>query len=65
MTVFYTIDIMAKMIFDLDDNKEKEFRETVMKVKGLHKGVIKEALEEAVDAWIKQARKKLRSSGVS
>jgi hypothetical protein len=53
------------MIFDLDDAREKEFRETVVKVKGLHKGVIKEALEEAVDAWIKEAKKKLRSSGLS
>ena len=49
---------MAKMIFDLDNKKEKEFRETVMKVKGLHKGVIKEALEEAVDAWIQEQKGK-------
>jgi hypothetical protein len=48
---------MAKMIFDLDDKKEKEFRDIVVKVKGLHKGVIKESLEEAIDAWIKEQKK--------
>ena len=47
---------MAKVIFDLDDKKEKEFRDTIIKVKGFHKGVIK--LEEAIDAWIKQQQKK-------
>lgn len=32
-----TLD-MAKMIFDLDDKKEKEFRDSIVKVKGFHKG---------------------------
>jgi hypothetical protein len=45
------------MIFDLDDKKEKEFRDTIIKVKGFHKGVIKESLEEAIDAWIKEQKK--------
>lgn len=49
---------MAKVIFDLDDKKEKEFRDTIIKVKGFHKGVIKESLEEVIDAVIKQQQKK-------
>jgi regulator of replication initiation timing len=51
---------MAKMIFDLDNNTEREFRETVAKVKGLHKGVIKESLEEAIQIWLKNAKKKMK-----
>jgi hypothetical protein len=54
---------MAKMIFDLDDEKEKEFRDIVVKVKGLHKGVIKESLEEAIDAWIKEQKRSTMKAG--
>ena len=49
---------MAKMIFELDDKKEQEFRETVIRVKGFHKGVIKKSLEEAIDVWIQQHKQK-------
>lgn len=41
-----------KMIFELDEKLDKRFRETVVKRKGLHKGVIKESLEEAIKQWI-------------
>ena len=54
---------MAKMIFELDDEKEKEFRDIVVKVKGFHKGVIKESLEEAIDAWIREQKKKTKKGG--
>lgn len=54
---------MAKMIFDLDDKLEERFRKTVADVKGLHKGVIKESLEEAIDAWIEeQAQKRAKGA---
>jgi hypothetical protein len=56
------IIVMAKMIFELDDKKDKEFRDTVIKVKGFHKGVIKDSLEEAIDLWIKEQRKKKSDS---
>jgi hypothetical protein len=46
--------------FDLDDKKEKEFRDTIIKVKGFHKGVIKESLAEARDIWIKQQQQQKR-----
>jgi hypothetical protein len=48
---------MAKMIFHLDDEKEKKFRDTVIKVKGFRKGVIKESLEEEINAWIEEQKK--------
>jgi len=44
---------MGKMIFTLDDDLDEKFRKTVATVKGLHRGVIQEALAEAVQEWIK------------
>lgn len=49
---------MTKMIFEIDEDLEIRFRKTVADVKGLHKGVIKESLEEAVETWIKEQSKK-------
>jgi hypothetical protein len=46
------------MIFDLDDKLEEKFRKTIADVKGLHKGVIRESLEEAIEAWILQKTRK-------
>jgi hypothetical protein len=43
---------MAKMIFELDNKLEEKFRKTVADVKGLHKGVIRESLEEAIQEWM-------------
>ncbi len=48
---------MGKMIFTLDDDLDEQFRKTIATVKGLHRGVIQEALEEAVQEWIKQKSK--------
>jgi hypothetical protein len=38
---------------------EERFRKTVAGVKGLHKGVIKESLEEAIEAWIEEETHKI------
>lgn len=46
-----------KEIVELDDELDEEFRQTIVSVKGLHKGVIKEAFEEAVKAWIEKNQK--------
>lgn len=44
---------MPKMeVVELDDDLDAEFRKTIMEMKGLRKGVIKESFEEAVKAWI-------------
>jgi len=48
---------MGKMIFTLNDDLDEKFRKTIAAVKGLHRGVIQEALEEAVQEWIKHRTK--------
>lgn len=45
-------------MFKLDDDLDVKFRKTIADVKGLHRGVIQESLEEAVKEWIKQNRRK-------
>lgn len=44
---------MAKMIFEIDDKLEEQFRNEVFQRKGLKRGVIKDALIEAMNLWIK------------
>ncbi len=43
---------MAKMIFEMDNDLEQKIRKTVADIKGLHKRVIKESLEEAIQEWM-------------
>jgi hypothetical protein len=44
---------MSKMNIILKDNTEQRFRKTVADVKGYKKGNLSEALEEAIDLWIR------------
>ena len=44
---------MGKMNIILDDYIEERFRSEVFKRKGMKKGNISKALEEAIDVWIK------------
>ena len=48
---------MGKMNIVLDDETERKFRETVFRRKGMKKGNISEALEEAIDQWMKVEKK--------
>ncbi len=41
-----------KLIVEISDKMDKEFRETLIKTKSFKKGIIKEAMEEALQAWI-------------
>jgi hypothetical protein len=43
---------MGKMNIVLKDELEQEFRKTVFERKGMKKGNISEALEEAIQCWI-------------
>ncbi len=43
---------MTKVIFELNDQLEEKFRQKVVERKGLHKGVIKAAFEEATLLWL-------------
>jgi hypothetical protein len=52
---------MGKMNIVLDDKREERFRKAVFDSKGMKKGNISEALEEAIDLWIEtEARKRVR-----
>ena len=48
---------MTKITFELDDNIDEKFRKVVADTKGLHRGVMQEALEEAIQLWIAERAK--------
>jgi len=48
----HVVTSMGKMNIVLDDELEKEFRKVVFERKGMKKGNISEALEEAIKQWI-------------
>ncbi len=48
---------MGKMNIVLPDDLEKKFRKAVFEKKGMKKGNISEALEEAINGWIKSDSK--------
>ena len=45
---------MGKINVVLDDELEKKFRRAIFERKGMKKGNISEAIEEAIDLWIEQ-----------
>ncbi len=54
---------MGKMNVVLRDDVEDRFRKAVFENKGMKKGNISEALEEAIDLWINQRARELVKSG--
>lgn len=48
---------MGKMNIVLDDVIEEKFRKAVFQRKGMRKGNISEAIEEAIEHWIKTYEK--------
>ncbi len=49
---------MGTLGLKIDNDLEKRFRKAIFESKGMKKGNITKALEEAIDAWIdEQARK--------
>ena len=48
---------MTKLLVDVDDDLNKEFRDAILAAKGWNKGVIKEALREAIECWIRESKK--------
>jgi hypothetical protein len=49
---------MGKMNIVLEDELEQRFRKAVFESKGMKKGNISEAFEEALEMWIKSTNKK-------
>jgi metal-responsive CopG/Arc/MetJ family transcriptional regulator len=55
---------MAKLTVLIKDDLDEKFREAVFKKKGMHRGNITEAIEEAIDLWIeKEAEKETKTHG--
>ena len=50
--------IMTKLIVEIDETLNKEFRDAILATKGWNKGVIKEALREAIECWIRESKSK-------
>jgi hypothetical protein len=48
---------MAKLTVLIKDDLDEKFREAVFKKKGMHRGNITEAIEEAIDLWIEKQEK--------
>lgn len=49
---------MGKVTLVLDDKLEERFREAIFKSKGMKRGNMSEAFEEALEMWIKSTNKK-------
>jgi hypothetical protein len=49
---------MGKMNIVLKDELEERFREAIFKSKGMRKGNMSKAFEEALEMWIKSTNKK-------
>ncbi|MEM3160836.1 MAG: hypothetical protein QXJ74_08640 [Nitrososphaera sp.] len=49
---------MGKINIVLKDDTEEKFRKVVFERKGMKKGNISEALEEAIDLWMKAGSEK-------
>lgn len=45
---------MAKWTLNIYDDLNRRFREPVFGVKGFRRGALKEALEEAIELWLKK-----------
>jgi hypothetical protein len=49
---------MARITITLNDQLDKKLRETVAQTIGFKKGNLQVAIEEALEDWIKERRKK-------
>lgn len=46
--------MVKKIIFDVDDQLDEQFRSMVMKKYGFHHGAIKKGCTEAIQDWIRK-----------
>lgn len=53
-----------KLTVLIEDDLDEKFRETVFKTKGMHKGNITEAIEEAIDCWIEKQLAEIKKTEI-
>ena len=46
--------MVKKLTVLIDDKLDEKFREAVFKKKGMHRGNLTEAVEEAIDLWVRK-----------
>lgn len=51
------IDVGKKLTVIIDDERDERFREAVFRSKGMRRGNITKAIEEAIDLWIAKVMK--------
>jgi hypothetical protein len=51
---------MGKVTLVLNDKLEERFREAIFKSKGMRRGNIQSAIEEAVELWIQKQQSKVK-----
>jgi hypothetical protein len=49
---------LGKINLTINDELEREFREMAYKVKGMKKGFLTDATEEAIKVWLKSVKSK-------
>lgn len=52
---------MGKVTLVLDDKLEERFREAIFKSKGMKRGNLQSAIEEAIELWIEKQTEEKRS----
>jgi hypothetical protein len=48
---------MKKITFEIEDDLDDKFRKAIAITKGIRKGVIGEALSEAIEIWVREKAK--------
>ena len=52
---------MDRITFKIDEKLDEEFRIVIAQTRGIRKGVIAQALEEAIRNWIRDEKKRRKS----
>jgi hypothetical protein len=52
-----------KLTVLIDDKLDERFREAVFKKKGMHKGNITDAIEEAIECWMEKEETEQKKKG--
>ena len=63
MYVYMQINNMKKITFEIEDDLDDKFRKAIAVTKGIRKGVIGEALEEAITEWLAMQKKRGKNNG--